>query len=137
MFGNVSPLIEGANQLHKKPVSRQIKYSSPDNREWRGLKRTRLRKLGKKGKQWVSIRAELKKRFEAAGITTCEIQYAGCWRDNGLGFCHSKKRRNCSEADLWIVILGCNRCHDILETRPHAEMEKIVLEIISERQKQP
>lgn len=53
-----------------------------------------LRRVGKKTAEWDRVRAKLKPRFARAGIVRCEVMLPGCWRDNGLGFAHSKKRRN-------------------------------------------
>lgn len=105
----------------------------PDNgRLVRGLKRA-----GKKIAEWDRIRADLKKRFARVGILHCELNYSGCWRTTALGFAHSKKRADCSKADLRIVILSCNICHDVIEVKPKAEMEKIVLKVILKRKIQP
>jgi hypothetical protein len=99
------------------------------------MKRTPLKKLGKKGLAWEKCRRELKVKFQRAGITTCEIGelYPGCWIDNGLGFAHARKRRNLKPGELSVVILACNSCHDNLELLPESEMAKIVLDIIARR----
>lgn len=79
------------------------------------------------------MRRRLKPEFERSGITTCELGYEGCFRDNYLGFAHTKKRRNLGPGELSIVILACNHCHDKIEILPEPEMTKIVLTIIAER----
>lgn len=86
---------------------------------------------GKKTKKWATTRSGLKPRFEAAGITTCELRYPGCWFNNGLGFAHAKKRRKLSEEDLEVVILACNPCHDKIEYSPN--MEETVMKVIENR----
>ncbi len=94
------------------------------------LKRTPLRRVSKKN-WWEKLRPKLKKEFERAGITTCEVGYQGCWRDNGLGFAHSLKRRNIkTEDERREVVLACNCCHDKLEILPEHEMKRIVKVII-------
>ena len=97
------------------------------------MKRTPIKKLGKKGLAWEKCRRELKVKFERAGITSCEVRGAGCWHDNGLGFMHAKKRRNLGPGELSIVILACNTCHDLWECGSEAKMEKMVLDIIANR----
>lgn len=96
-----------------------------------------LKRLGKKGKQWEKVRRDLVPRFKRAGITTCELGYSCCWRDQALGFAHAKKRRNLGPGELSLVILACNPCHDQIECLPEEEMGKIVRAIIEARQIQP
>lgn len=100
-------------------------------------------KAGKKTKQWASIRAILKRKFEAVGITTCELHRVGsalphlCTYDNYLGFAHNAKRRKLTDADLYHVILICNNAHDIIEVWPPEEMKRIVNGTIHARDHQP
>lgn len=93
------------------------------------MKRTPLKKLGKKGLAWEKCRRELKARFLKAGITTCEM----CGADNYLGFAHHKKRRNLGPGELSVVALLCNRHHDEIEILPEAQMSFIILDIIANR----
>lgn len=129
-----SPLAEGENLFQKRiPKSERVPFGRRN-----GLKRGSLKRAGRKVKQWESIRAVLKKMFAAAGIASCELNLSpDCWRDNALGFLHTKKRRNCTEADLWVVALGCNICHDAAELLPESEMEALVLGVIAARAVQP
>lgn len=93
-------------------------------------------KRGKRMLAWESERTRLKKKFDRWGITSCELRYpGGCWGDNGLGFAHAKKRRFLKPEELGIVILACNRCHDILESLPHELMEVEVMQVIRSREK--
>lgn len=94
-------------------------------------------KAGKRTKEWAAIRAILKKRFAAVGITSCELRLEGCWHDNALGFLHTKKRRNCTPEELWIVVLGCNVCHDQYERLKESDMETKILSVIAKRIRQP
>lgn len=96
-----------------------------------------LNRKGKKTLEWERVRRELKARFLAAGITTCELRLPGCWRDNALGFAHSKKRREIVGDEIYEVILACNNCHDQVEIKPHEEMRNIILATIQKRRKQP
>lgn len=150
-----SPLSPSSNQFRQKPVHRaKLRKAQGHNRalrdSWKkrrtkqairvrqkSLKRTPLKRAGRKTKEWDHIRAVLKKRFRAAGITTCEIREPGCFGDNGLGFLHYDKRRFLTPAELWIVALGCAHCHDIYELKPRPEMKKAVLKIIAARSVQP
>lgn len=98
----------------------------------------RKRGINKRGpgtKAWDAERARLKPKFKAVGITTCEIQYPGCWNDDYLGFAHDAKRRK--QPDLGKVILGCNPCHDILENLGPERMKAEVDRIIAGRTHQP
>jgi len=96
--------------------------------------RTPMKRVGKKTRSWESARRKLKIAFEAAGITRCELNYDECWRFYTLGFAHHRKRRNLKPSELTICILACNSCHDKLESQPEAEMERIVLETIDNRE---
>lgn len=88
----------------------------------------------RKPNAWDKIRAELKVKFEAAGITTCELHYPGCFRDNYLGFGHSRKRRNANTPELMReVALLCSPCHEAIEVQGEEKMSKIVREIIKNR----
>lgn len=86
---------------------------------------------------WTAHRRKLKPRFMAAGITRCELRYPGCWHDNALGFAHAKKRRNLSPAEETVVILACTNCHQLIEHKPEAVMQKIVMGTIRFRKRQP
>src|SRR4051794_21867306 len=56
--------------------------------------RRRLNRVGKKARAWAITRRELSTEFAAQGITSCELGYEGCWRENALGFAHGRKRRH-------------------------------------------
>ena len=90
------------------------------------MKRTPLKKLGKKGNAWAKARAELKKEFMAMGVTRCELMREGCTGDYGMGFAHTRKRRNVT--DLKRVVLACNSCHDKVEILPEVVMEEQLTE---------
>ncbi len=94
-------------------------------------------KAGKRTREWDRIRAKLKPRFEAAGITRCEFGYDGCWRFNGLSFAHFDKRRFLSTQELEIAALACASCHPKLEILPRKVMKAIVLRVIANRICQP
>jgi len=97
---------------------------------------TPMKQVGKKTKTWVEVRDMLKAKFHHAGITECELKLNNiCWKDNALGFAHSKKRRKLEEGDITMVALLCQPCHMEIEYNPN--MENIVLGIIGARKIQP
>ena len=115
----------------KKPWDRKGK---PLERKTALTAKKPINRAGKKTKAWYACRAKLKTRFMRAGITTCELQYEGCWHDDGLGFAHSKKRRNITtEEQLEEVILSCSSCHDRVEAKPESEMAAIIRAVIAAR----
>ena len=98
------------------------------------MKRTPLKKRGKKVNEWEKVRRGLVKAFDRAGITRCELRYAGCWFNNALGFAHSLKRRNITTPEqMTECCLCCNICHDQIELLPENEMTFVVQEIIRNR----
>lgn len=101
----------------------------------RGKKTKTPKKLGagKKTKASDSAREKLKKIFFDRGVTSCELKYAGCWRDNALGFAHLDKRRYLEEKDLMEVVLACNPCHQVIEVQSREEMRKELEEVIKKR----
>lgn len=84
---------------------------------------------------WNRIRKQLKKDFEARGITTCELQLEGCKHNNFLGFAHTTKRRDVK--DLKKVVLSCANCHSKVEYACHRwtgkHMTEYLESIISNR----
>jgi hypothetical protein len=86
--------------------------------------------IGKKTDKWNRVRAKLKKRFESAGITRCEV----CFGSFGLAFAHSKKRRFIvNDEDLEEVALLCQPCHEKIEFSGHEQMYQAILNIINQR----
>ena len=94
-------------------------------------------KPGKKTREWERTRAKLKPRFEAIGLTHCEFDYEGCWRNNGLSFAHAKKRRNLRPGELEVVALACANCHNLLELMREPQMTQAVMNVIAKRICQP
>lgn len=97
------------------------------------MKRTPLRRAGKKTLEWAKVRKELKIEFEASGVTTCQFRLEDCWNDNGLSFAHAVKRSRL-KADskpgepthIKTVALACPTCHTRIEMMKPSEMEAIV-----------
>lgn len=86
-----------------------------------------MKRRGKRVLEWERVRRDLKREFEAAGITRCE----SCGRYYNLGFAHRLKRRYIdNEAELRCVALLCNTCHDKTEWSTHKEMFEFVTSII-------
>jgi len=98
------------------------------------------------------IREELKERFTAVGILSCELNLIGCMRSSNFGFgwtfAHSLKRDKMAPAhedpelrnqQMREVIYACVKCHDIIEKLGNKEnkMYNIVREIIGARTLQP
>lgn len=95
-----------------------------------------------KAKTWLQVWVWLKPRLEKAGRTKCEfvgILEHKCSKI--LDPVHSKKRRKCSERDLYAVAIGCRNAHDLVEGmkvyKPldrritQVEMERFVLTAIN------
>jgi hypothetical protein len=91
-----------------------------------------MKRRGDKTDQWDTTRAQLKVRFEMAGVTTCELRYPGCWKNNALSFAHSKKRRKIEGDELSECILVCVPCHNRLEYGQN-DMYEIVRRVIAAR----
>jgi hypothetical protein len=73
-------------------------------------------------------------RFQVAGITSCELGYPGCFRNNFLSFAHSKKRRYItSQEELEEVCLACQKCHDDVEYSGRKNMYNTVRSVIARR----
>jgi hypothetical protein len=108
-------------------------FPKPTKRE---KKPKRLKARGDKTDAWEEALAELKVRFQIAGVTECELRWEGCWRNNALSFAHSKKRRKVSSPEeLRECILACVPCHNRLEYGQN--MYDIVRRVIASRKVQP
>lgn len=97
--------------------------------------RCRLNANGRKTQDWIKVRRELSIEFAAAGITSCELKYEGCWGEKALGWAHGRKRRNLRDGELKsLVALVCNPCHGRIEYLPPEEMLAIVQDVIARRE---
>jgi len=84
--------------------------------------------------EWIATRRRLKVQYEAAGITSCELGYEGCWHTGALGFAHGRKRRHLKAGELeTLVCLLCGPCHDKIEHLGPDEMLRIVQNVIANR----
>jgi hypothetical protein len=89
---------------------------------------------GKKTRANKKSNAARKRRFEANDLTTCELGYPGCTRDNFLSWAHGKKRRKLQGDELdKCAILACINCHDVIERMSPEGMLAIVQSVIAER----
>lgn len=123
-------------------TNNSIERRTPLARGSKSLKQTAMKRshkkiclwVGKKTRQWIVVRLRLKRRFDAAGVTSCELGYPGCWKDEALGFAHGRKRRHLKDNEIEsLVVLACNPCHDRIETLPAPAMLAIVQSVIAER----
>ena len=119
-----------------KPMLRRtpLKSKKGIERARARLRRSLLRRAGKKGKRWTKVRAELKREFLAMGVTACEGRWEGCMGDDGLTFAHSLKRRHITtDAQMREVVCLCVICHDRIEVMGEERMSGIVRGIIAAR----
>lgn len=94
-----------------------------------------VNKRGPRTREWEKIRRGLKREFDAAGRTWCEMGLLGCMGDDGLGFAHRYKRRHIHTVEeLRTVALLCNNCHDICELQGEAKMFKLINSVIEKRE---
>jgi hypothetical protein len=103
---------------------------------WRRRTAKPLPKVGKVGKIWAQIRPELKRAFQKANITKCELKLDGCWHTAALGFAHTLKRRNIPHGSplLGEVVLACVVCHEIVEAMGEEKMCAKLREVIAARE---
>lgn len=75
-----------------------------------------MRKIGKKGREWIKARKKLKKEYLGRGITSCEMMLLGCMETFGLSFAHRFKRNDprC-EHTFEKTCLACASCHNKTE----------------------
>lgn len=90
--------------------------------------------VGKKTLANMKANARLKRKFEALGITRCELNYIDCTRNDFLTWAHGKKRRKLEGDELeTCVILACQNCHQRIERMTPEGMLGIVQSVIAER----
>lgn len=69
-------------------------------------------------------------------IAHCEIRLPICQGRYYLGWAHPTKSRYITTGKEWRTAAKCcAACHDVIESWPHAKMEKIVREAIARRGK--
>lgn len=95
-------------------------------------------KPGKRTLNWEDGRKELKKLFAAWGITSCEIRFEGCLRDNFLGFAHVERQKVMTLKEVRSpdkVCLACQQCHQTLDFEMDKKSSKAFMEAIIEQRK--
>lgn len=99
------------------------------------MKRTRLKRSGKKTTAWERTRRKLKVKFEAMGITSCEFNFPRCTPNDYLSFAHSLKRVDIkTQEQLEEVAVACFSCHSILDLNmTHEGMAEAVRTVIQQR----
>lgn len=103
-------------------------------RQRKPMKRTAMRRGGKKTAEWDAVKKELKQEFLDYGITHCELSYRNCTKDDFLTWAHGKKRRHLQPGELKnLIVLACQNCHQIIERLSESEMCDIVTQTIKER----
>lgn len=86
-----------------------------------------MKRRGRKTLEWERVRRDLKREFEAQGITRCER----CNSDYNMGFAHRLKRRYIdNESELRCCALLCFECHQRWEEYGHERMFNLVTETI-------
>lgn len=92
-----------------------------------------IKQIGKKGKLNLDANIQMKKDFEALGITECEVKLKGCWKSNALTFAHLDKRRYLKKEDLTTGVLACTPCHIEIEKYSREKMKAFLEDIIKNR----
>lgn len=101
-----------------------------------------MNKVGRRTNHWIEVWRFLKPRLKAAGRTGCEFAFLAHECDGPLDPCHSKKRGQMRELDIYAVALGCRRVHEYLDglyaypplgrRMTHEEMESAVMRAIDD-----
>jgi hypothetical protein len=84
--------------------------------------------------EWTKLRAEIKRDFERAGVTHCQMCGSHSGGVLGLSFAHAKKRRDCvtDEDKRTIALLCVYPCHEKLEFGPKDVMRETVTRLHQE-----
>lgn len=97
-----------------------------------------MKKIGKKTQEWNKAKRELKRAFESAGITACELHVSPACSQFFLTWAHGDKRRYLTKKELYtLVALGCVNCHNVIEKWPREKMREFIELIIKSRRVQP
>jgi hypothetical protein len=97
---------------------------------------TPLNRVGKKGRANAKANRERRPKFEAMGVTRCEVNFEGCTGGYDVTWAHGRKRRKLLPGELEdFVCVACTRCHRRLdEEMTHEEMADKVREIVNNRE---
>lgn len=98
------------------------------------MKRSPMKRSGKKTKAWDRVRSKLKVEFQAKNITTCEVMFEGCTGGYNVSFAHARKRTKLREGEIRDCCIACQSCHRHLdEDLSHDDMYSTVMGIIERR----
>ncbi len=100
------------------------------------MRRTALRRNGKRSLKRLAMNARLKKRHAEHGWPqTCELRLAGCLKTWALSWAHSRKSRHLITEEDWMhACLSCAACHEKVEAVTHSEMFMLVSDAIRARE---
>jgi hypothetical protein len=83
------------------------------------MKKTPLRRIGKRTKLWIIAKRKLKKEYEELGITSCEVRELNCQPTFGLSFHHKHSRyyyyTRPGLDSFEETLLVCASCHSLLQ----------------------
>jgi len=93
------------------------------------MKRSALKKVGKKGKQWIKDRAKLIKEAVAEGRITIEHGYPegiceDCRQWKKLEPDHIKKRSQGGKNIKNNIAWRCRKCHNKVDNMPNSKKQK-------------
>ncbi len=112
------------------------KSFNPVPKTYKAKKQPKPLKPGKKVVAWNMARENLKDIFREWGITTCEIQFNFCKKNDFLTFAHVDKRRNLTDEEVKSpekVVLACQPCHEHVEYKMDRKEARELLERIIAR----
>lgn len=114
-----------------KPGAKTLRGKSSLKRTALLRSRKPMNKLGRRGKDWRKAWRFLKPELEKRGRTGCEFKFIPHECFGPLDPCHSKKRRNMKDSDIYAIALGCRWIHNFLDYAcTHEQMELFVLHAI-------
>jgi predicted metal-binding protein len=84
------------------------------------MRRTPLRRIGKRGRINIEANKILKKIYQKKGIDRCEIKFVGCLSNFTCAFAHKHKRNWYYDKPELLssfdeTVLACVNCHDKIE----------------------
>ena len=84
------------------------------------MKRTPLKRIGKRGRINIEANKKLKQIYAEKGIKECEIKLENCLRNWTLGFAHKYRRfwyYNHTGLDSYSeTLIACTNCHQKIDT---------------------
>jgi hypothetical protein len=117
-------------------MSIQYRYNSNFKASSKPMKRSAIKRFGKKGKLRERINRPNRIRFAEMGLLgVCEAKLPGCWPNGRLTWAHGKKDRKLTMDERKnLVIRACTVCHRYMdEEMSHQEMLEFVQSVIAKR----